>query len=97
MNGVSDIFARRRALEIRYIVVVSSWLDKYNCHLLLNPSLTQSDEFSYIKVQDVVTNRTGICTKDPPMAGMVLLSERNTSFARIHSRNRFQGYLNASR
>ncbi len=28
------------------------------CHLLLNPSPTQSDEFSFTKAQDVVTNRT---------------------------------------
>ena len=38
-------------------MVVPSWLDKYNnCHLLLKASPAQSDEFSYTKVQDVVTN-----------------------------------------
>ena len=37
--------------------MVPSWLDKYNnCHLLLNPSPTQSDDVSFTKVQDVVTN-----------------------------------------
>jgi len=58
MNGESDsIFTRKQVLKVRYIVVVSSWLSKYsNCHLLLNPSPTQSDEFSYTKVQDVVRN-----------------------------------------
>ena len=44
-------------MEIRSILAVPSSLDKYNnCHLLLNPSPTQNDEFSYTKVQDVVTS-----------------------------------------
>jgi hypothetical protein len=48
-------------LKIRYIAVVPSWLGKYNnCLLLLNAFLTQNDEFSFIKVQDVVTNRSAV-------------------------------------
>ncbi len=60
MNEASDTsFARKHALEIRYIVMVPSWPGKYNnCHLLLNSSSTQGGEFLRIKVQDVVTNRT---------------------------------------
>ncbi len=62
MYEASDTrFARKHALEIRYIVVVPSWPGKYNnCHLLLNSSPTKSDKFSRTKVQDVVTNSTAV-------------------------------------
>ena len=61
MNATSDVYLRKHALEIRNILAVPSWLDKYNnCHLLLNPSPTQSDEFSLTKVQDVVTNSSDV-------------------------------------
>ena len=54
---VTVISMRKYALEIKSIVVVPSWLDKYNnCHPLLYPCPTQSDEFSFTKVQDVMTN-----------------------------------------
>jgi len=39
-------------------------LNKYNnCHLPLNPSPAQSDEFSFIKVQDVVTSTSAVHTR----------------------------------
>jgi len=61
MTYVSDIFTRKQVLKVRYIVVVPSWLDKYNnCYLLFSLSLTQGDEFSFTKVQDVVTNRSAV-------------------------------------
>jgi hypothetical protein len=54
---VTTIFTRKNALKIGHVEVVPSWLDKYkNCHLRLNPSPNESDEFSFTKVLDVVTN-----------------------------------------
>jgi hypothetical protein len=48
-------------------MLVQLWLHKYNnCHLLLNASFTQSGEFSYTKVEDVVTNSTDECLQLTP-------------------------------
>ncbi len=53
---VTAISIRKHAREISCSVVLS-FIDKHNnCHLLLNPSLTLGDEFSFTKVQDVVTS-----------------------------------------
>ena len=59
MMRVTTIFTKKNALKIGHIEVVTSWLDKYkNCHLRLNPSPSESDEFSFTKIQYVVTNST---------------------------------------